>query len=88
MIMPENGLHQHGGSLWETKSEREEAAKSTGAEDPGPDSHSATDLVTSGKSFSSPDSIFQSIQRRADPALTSEDSKRYSRTHGYLLTSL
>lgn len=38
--------------------------------------------------FSSPDSIFQSIQRRAVPALTSEDSKRYSRIHGYLLTSL
>ena len=51
MIMPENGLHQPGGSLWETKSEREEAAKSTGAEDPGPDSRSATDLVTSGKSL-------------------------------------
>lgn len=51
MIMPENGLHQHGGSLWETKSERAEAAKSTGAEDPGPDSRSATDSVTSGKSL-------------------------------------
>lgn len=49
--MPENGFHQHGGSLWETKSEREEATKSTGAEDPGPSSGSATDSVTSGKSL-------------------------------------
>lgn len=41
----------HGGSIWETEKGRKEATKSTGAEDPGPSSGSATDSVTSGKSL-------------------------------------
>ena len=34
MTMPENGLHQHGGRLWETKSESEVAQSSPTLSDP------------------------------------------------------